>query len=498
MKKKILCLTLSLCVAISMFPAVAWADGGDSSYKHSVEELNLAKDNYADKTLENNGFEFKDNTLTIASLEVKETIFVEPNTRIVVKNDSKVGAITASDCATSYAIAGPGKLVVDSLGGLGAEISTLTIAADADVTTSESISLGGSGMVGGFLKVYGKLTYKSKSGTNPTYSISVGKCEIGSEGSLTVEGSDDVGLYFGKKYGDFNDMLVIEQGGKLSVSADRCAVYTERYNSDLDNVPLEDFIKLPPGYLGTKYKLASMDKGDDDGKYAIFIAGAIGGDLTGDMKIAPATEVTLPASSEEKPIVTPSGSRRHTYYDVTAEETANGTIALSGTHVRRGTEVTITAEPAEGCVLKALYLNGEAVEVKSPYTFNIYEDTVVKAEFEKTQEQLIKETNAYNSTIQLIAKSKIAKTAKGKRAIRVYWFEKNGKTLNFDGYEVYRSVKKNKGYGKKPIFTTENTKYLNTAVKKGTRYYYKVRGYKEIGESKLYSNWSTKAWRRAK
>lgn len=468
---------------------------GGSSYDHSVKELNLATENYADKTLENDGFEFKDNTLTIASLKVTGTIFVKRDTRIVVEKDSKVGAIEASMYTTSYAIEGPGKLVVDRLGGLGDERSTLTIADSADVTTSGSIFLGGSGNVGGLLEVYGKLTYKSETNPGYEYSISVGKCEIGSEGSLTVEGSDNVGLYFGVKYGDSNDMLVIEQGGKLSVSAKRYAVYTDRYNSDLDNVPLEDFIKLPPGYLGTKYKLASMSR--DDG-YDIFIAGAIGGDLTGDMKIAPATEVTLPASSEEKPIVTPSGSRRHTYYDVTAEETANGTIALSGTHVRRGTEVTITAEPAEGCVLKALYLNGEAVEAKSPYTFNIYEDTVVKAEFEKTQEQLIKETNAYNSTIQLIAKSKIAKTAKGKRAIRVYWFEKNGKTLNFDGYEVYRSVKKNKGYGKKPIFTTENTKYLNTAVEKGTRYYYKVRGYKEIGESKLYSNWSTKAWRRAK
>lgn len=496
MKKKILCLALSLCVAISMFPAVAWADGS-SSYDHSVDGLDLAKVNYEDKNLEEDGFEFKNNTLTIASLEVKGTIFVALDTRIVVEKDSKVGAIEASDYATSYAIAGPGKLVVDNLGGLGAENSTLTIADDADVTTSGYIYLGGSGGNGGLLEVYGKLTYKSEN--KVLYSIGVGKCKIGSTGSLTVEGSDDLGLYFGGKNGDFNDMLVIEEGGKLSVSADRYAVYavyTDQYNSDTDTVLLEDFINLPSGYLGTKYKLASMSK--DKGKYDIFIARAIGSDLTGDMEIAPATEVTLPASSEEKPIVTPSGSRRHTYYDVTAEETANGTIALSGTHVLRGTEVTITAEPAEGCVLKALYLNGEAVEAKSPYTFNIYADTTVKAEFEKTQEQLIKETNAYNSTIQLIAKSKIAKTAKGKRAIRVYWFEKNGKTLNFDGYEVYRSVKKNKGYGKKPIFTTENTKYLNTAVEKGTRYYYKVRGYKEIGESKLYSNWSTKAWRRAK
>lgn len=111
MKKKILCLALSLCVAISMFPAVAWADGS-SSYEHSVTELNLATGNYADKQLAKDGFEFKDNTLTIASLEVTGTIFVQPNTRIVVKKDSKVGAIETSNYATSYAIAGPGKLVV--------------------------------------------------------------------------------------------------------------------------------------------------------------------------------------------------------------------------------------------------------------------------------------------------------------------------------------------------------------------------------------------------
>lgn len=492
MKKKILCLVLSLCVVISMFPAVAWAD--ESSYEHSIEVLDLETGSYEDKTLGTDGFEFKDNTLTIASLEVKGTIYVKSNTRIVVQKDSKVGAITAGN-STSYAIAGPGKLVVDNLSGLTAENSTLTIAEDADVTTSEHIYLGGSGGNGGFLEVYGKLTYKSENEAT-LYSIGVGKCKIGPKGSLTVEGSDEFGLYFGGRNGDFSDMLLIEEGGKLSVSASSYAVCTEGYHSDSDNFSLEALINLPFGYLGTKYKLASMSRGD--GYYAIFIAGAIGGDLTGDMEIAPAKEVTLPASSEEEPIVTPSGSRRHTYHDVTAEETANGTIALSGTHVLRGTQVTITVEPAEGCVLKALYLNGETVEAKSPYTFNIYEDTVVKAEFEKTQEQLIKETKAYNSTIQLIAKTELAKTSKGRKAIRVYWFEKNGKPLNFDGYEVYRSVKKNKGYGKKPIFTTENTKYLNTAVEKGIRYYYKVRGYKEIGESKLYSIWSTKAWRRAK
>lgn len=493
MKKKILCLALSLCVAISMFPAVAWADGS-GSYKYEVEELNLASGDYSNKKLDTDGFEWNstDSILTIASLNVKGTVLVKPDTKIIVQEDSKIGTIESSNySALSYTIAGPGKLIVDSLSGLGAENSTLTIEDDADVTTSGYIYLGGSGGNGGLLEVYGKLTYKS--GNKSSYSIGVGKCKIGSTGSLTVEGSDDVGISFGGKNKDFSNIIEIEKGGKLKASASTYAII-------IAEVPKEQIIDMDtvisPEYLGNKY---SLQEGERYGWRTLILCEKMAGTAPAtDGEITPATEVTLPASSEEEPIVTPSGSRRHTYYDVTAEETANGTIALSGTHVRRGNEVKITAEPAEGCVLKALYLNGEAVEAKSPYTFNIYEDTVVKAEFEKTQEQLIKETNAYNSTIQLIAKTELAKTSKGRKAIRVYWFEKNGKTLNFDGYEVYRSVKKNKGYGKKPIFTTENMKYLNTAVEKGTRYYYKVRGYKEIGESKLYSNWSTKAWRRAK
>ncbi len=488
MKKKILCLALSLCVAISMFPAVAWADGS-SSYEHSVKELKLATDNYADKTLENDGFEFKDNTLTIASLEVTGTIFVQPNTRIVVKKDSKVGAIETSNYATSYAIAGPGKLIVDnSLGGLAASTSVLTIEEGADVQVP-NISAGESN--GGKLIVNGKLTLTQENGS---YALYVGQIEIGNKGELSAEAKlSDAAIVLMGKDRDYENIIVIENGGKLKASASRYAIIVGEVPRD-KNIDMAAVIN--PEYLGNKY---SLQEGERYGWRTLILCEKMAGTAPEtDGEIAPATEVTLPASSEEESIVTPSGSRRHTYYDVTAEETANGTIVLSGTHVLRGTEVTITGEPAEGCVLKALYLNGEAVEAKSPYTFNIYADTIVKAEFEKTQEQLIKETNAYNSTIQLIAKSKIAKTAKGKRAIRVYWFEKNGKTLNFDGYEVYRSVKKNKGYGKKPIFTTENTKYLNTAVEKGTRYYYKVRGYKEIGESKLYSNWSTKAWRRAK
>ena len=59
-------------------------------------------------------------------------------------------------------------------------------------------------------------------------------------------------------------------------------------------------------------------------------------------------------------------------------------------------------------------------------------------------------------------------------------------------------MKKNSGYGTKPIFTTTNDKYYNTAIKKGKRYYYKARGYIEYDGVKYYSDWSAKAWRTVK
>jgi fibronectin type 3 domain-containing protein len=92
--------------------------------------------------------------------------------------------------------------------------------------------------------------------------------------------------------------------------------------------------------------------------------------------------------------------------------------------------------------------------------------------------------------------SKIVKTKKGKKAIKLTW--KTGTDLEFDGYAVYRSNKKNSGYGKKPIFTTTKKTYTNTAVKAGKTYYYRVRGFVTIDGEKVYTQYSTKAWRTIK
>ena len=92
-------------------------------------------------------------------------------------------------------------------------------------------------------------------------------------------------------------------------------------------------------------------------------------------------------------------------------------------------------------------------------------------------------------------KLKASSTAK-KGSITVKWTV-TGDASTVDGYEIWKSTKQSKGY--KKAFTTTKTTYKNTKdLKKGTRYYYKVRAYKMVDGVKVTSDWSNKAYRKAK
>ena len=72
-----------------------------------------------------------------------------------------------------------------------------------------------------------------------------------------------------------------------------------------------------------------------------------------------------------------------------------------------------------------------------------------------------------------------------------------------DYYEVYKSTKRYSGFGTEPYFEMKQGGitgwYKNTKeLKKGTRYYYKVRGVRDIAGETVYTQWSTKAWRLVK
>ena len=69
--------------------------------------------------------------------------------------------------------------------------------------------------------------------------------------------------------------------------------------------------------------------------------------------------------------------------------------------------------------------------------------------------------------------------------------------VNVDGYEIFRSTKKNSGYGTEPYFETTKTNYTNSkGLKSGKTYYYKVRAFVEINGERHYTDYSTKASRK--
>ena len=113
---------------------------------------------------------------------------------------------------------------------------------------------------------------------------------------------------------------------------------------------------------------------------------------------------------------------------------------------------------------------------------------------ETTADTVIAKQKAAVRKMTMEVRTKIIKTKSGKQAIRVTWTS-GGKIIP-DGVQIYRSTKKGGNFGKKPIFTTEKTRYLNTAVKTGQRYYYKVRGYVTIDGETVYSKLSGKGNRK--
>ena len=92
-------------------------------------------------------------------------------------------------------------------------------------------------------------------------------------------------------------------------------------------------------------------------------------------------------------------------------------------------------------------------------------------------------------------KSKVITRKSGKKVIRLTWTAPDG--VDVDGYEIFRSTKKNSGFGKKPYFTTSNTSYTNTKnLKTGKTYYYKVRAFVVINGERVYTDYSLKANRK--
>ena len=186
---------------------------------------------------------------------------------------------------------------------------------------------------------------------------------------------------------------------------------------------------------------------------------------------------TIPATpTAQKPVIEPNA-------DVTTYLSADGTA--------------LTIKANDGYEITDVTVNGVSKGAVTTLTgLKTGDKIVIKTQKIETPDDNAALIEAVKNT-KLIARSAMS-TAKGKKAVKVSWYAADGSDLDFDGYEVFRSLERYSGFGTTPIFKTANEKYYNTAIKKGNKYYYKVRAYKVIDGEKVYTDWSTKAWRTVK
>ena len=84
------------------------------------------------------------------------------------------------------------------------------------------------------------------------------------------------------------------------------------------------------------------------------------------------------------------------------------------------------------------------------------------------------------------ATPKITKLTTSKGKATFTWSDVSGES----GYQVYCSTKKDSGFKKVASYKANVVKGLKSNLKSGKKYYFKVRAYKTVGETKVYSAWS--------
>lgn len=165
--------------------------------------------------------------------------------------------------------------------------------------------------------------------------------------------------------------------------------------------------------------------------------------------------------------------------------TDKGFVALEGVVTDDAGNAVIKMDPAQFEVGKTYVISAKGIvpttasDWNTGETFDVDAPTIAPVCKVTVQSKIAAGVKATKIT------SVKATASKGKVALA--WKKSVG--YKVDGYQVYRSTKKSSGFTK--MFTTKAKSYKNTkSLKKGTRYYYKVRGYRTVDRKTVYTNWS--------
>lgn len=174
------------------------------------------------------------------------------------------------------------------------------------------------------------------------------------------------------------------------------------------------------------------------------------------------------------------------------DENNTGTVTVDGTTVETGHSV-----PANSATIAKLKSQIAALEAQIQSAANTgntasskitrLENDLAKVQAELKEAQ--KQASEGKDMLTAPAQVQNLKAKAGKKRITLTW---TAQTSNTTGYRVYRATKKNGKYTMvKVVKKAASAKWTNKGLKKGKRYFYKVRAYKSITNGTLvgaYSN----------
>ena len=174
------------------------------------------------------------------------------------------------------------------------------------------------------------------------------------------------------------------------------------------------------------------------------------------------------------------------------ESNTNGTVTVDGTKVEAGHSVqanaseTIAKLKSQIAALEAQIQSAANTGNTASSKITRLENDLAKVQAELKEAQ--KQASEGKDMLTAPAQVQNLKAKAGKKRITLTW---TAQTSNTTGYRVYRATKKNGKYTMvKVVKKAASAKWTNKGLKKGKRYFYKVRAYKSITNGTLVGGYS--------